>query len=55
MKKYRIKKDVQIYHPMPPVILKKGCIIEANRIPILAEGRLILTDDEKIAEYIEEI
>lgn len=54
IKKWRIKKDVRIYHPHFMMLLE-GTIVAGEMPPIIAdENAVIICDDEKIKEYIEE-
>ena len=55
MKRFRFKKDVRIYHPHY-VEITAGSVVIADREPIIVdENAVVITNDEKIREYMEEV
>lgn len=56
MPTFRAKKDLELYHPTWIIVLK-GSEIKAQSLMaiILSENHLIITDETKQREYLEEI
>jgi hypothetical protein len=54
MRKFRIKKDVVLYHPHV-LVVAKGTILYGDMPPIIGMNSTVFTDEKLIAGYMEEL
>lgn len=54
LRKFRIKKDVVVYHPTV-LVAPAGTILYGELPPTIGMNQIIFTKDEQIDDYIEEV